>query len=97
MKVVSGFNLKTDVQLWALTVSVAYNERKWLEKKRGSSRSTKRMPGDLYVIAVQNGTLCSMSFVSNLLKEHVVAEMCFCDCAGCWEITWLTWNKWCYI
>lgn len=33
MKVVSGFHLRTDVQLWALAVSVAYNERKWLEKK----------------------------------------------------------------
>ena len=37
-------------------VCVAYNERKWLEKKEEgggrSSGSSKRMPGDLCVIAV---------------------------------------------
>ncbi len=48
MKVVSGFHLRTDVQLWALAVSVAYNEMKWLEKKGGAVGAQKGCQG-IYV------------------------------------------------
>lgn len=48
---------------------------------------------------LQNWPLCSMSFVSNFLKNIPFLQRVFMimPVERCWEITWSTWNKWRHI
>ena len=75
-------------------VSVVYNERKWLEKKRTELWEHKDdARGFMCNSSLRNWPLCSMSLVS-FPKEYPVVATCFCDC---WKITWLRWERSCFI